>query len=490
MKTVTRTVEHRGAVYRLRKQLEAQQPTSDLLEFVIEGPRGTGKSNGIGYLVWKLCRKHAGARVLVIRTSRTLLTDTFCKTFEEDVCPGDECIGAMQRTNRHEYVFKNGSRIVLGGLDDAKRYYGSDWDLVIPEEAVQFKWKEIEPFLGSLRNNRMGWHAMIYPCNPDAPSNWVNVRANQGLAKRMRCYHKDNPSLWDLDAQEWTPKGKSFMQTLERYTGVQYDRHVLGLWRGAEGVVWETYDPKSHLFVLPDDWRKDLGIIECRMSCDWGFRDTGVLIVWGIDTKKRMRALAWQYRTQKNLNWWAEQAVAFAKEFQVTKIVADPSRQDAIDLFNDLLVRNKLSRICYDADNKRATTPQGDLAGLDLVRWGFEKDDDGKPRVMFNVAGLRGAPDPDLVAEGKPSLGYDEIPEYTYARDALGEVLGDRTDNNCRDDFCDATRYGVSDNWPRTPRAEPEPDIVYAPNTYAGMVGTPESLLRERLRKERMGDDL
>lgn len=484
-----RRLEHRGAVYRLRKELLAGPRTDDVLEYVIEGPRGTGKSNGTAYTLYRLAKKYPGSRHLVIRTERTLLTDTFCKTFEEDVCPGDPCLGnEKERGNRHEYYFPlEKSRIVLGGLDKADRYYGADWDTVTCEEAVKFPWKKVMPFFGSLRNNAMGFHAMFYPTNPEAPSNWVNQRAKKGLAKRMRCFLKDNPSLYDAVNRRWHPKGVAFLKTLARYTGVEKLRHVDGEWAGAEGLVWENYSPERHLFTLknPAKWREELGIVECRMTADWGFRDTGVLIVWGIDNCKRMRALAWRYETKQHLNTWAANAVALAREFQVTSGRGDPSRPDAISLFNDMLSKAGHPRIFSKATNTRASLPNGDLAGIGLVRWSLELDDVGIPNLSFYEKGLRNTPDADLVEENKPWFGPDEIQEYVHARDADGEIAGDRTDAACRDDFCDAVRYGVTDNWGKTPRApEPEP-MVYARDTYAAKKGTAETRFKDKMQRER-----
>jgi len=293
--------------------------------------------------------------------------------------------------------------------------------------------------------------------------------------------------VYEAKTRKWTEKGVAFNKTLSRYTGVQRDRHVLGKWRGAEGAVWSNYDEREHLFVLENmnRWRDELGIVECRMSADWGFRDTGVLIVWGVDNCKRLRALAWYYETQKHLQVWADRAVELAKEFQVTRGLGDPSRPDAIQLINDMLSRAGHSRIFQKANNKRASLPNGDLAGIDLVRWGFESDESGKPRIMFNKHGLRNPPDQSLIDDGKPWQGYDEIPEYIHATDALGEIQGDRTDAGCRDDFCDTVRYAVTDNWGKTPTA-PKPVIQeYAEDTYAGQWGTPASREAAKLEKER-----
>lgn len=480
-----RLMVHRGGVLQLRLDLEAIQETTKVLEFVVEGPRGTGKSNGVAYLAWKLCHAFQNVRILVIRTSRSLLTDTFCKTYEEDVCPGHASISKAQRTQRHEYFFpESRSRIVLGGLDDCQRYYGSDWDVVIVEEAVQFVWKDIEPFLGAMRNAKLPFHALIYATNPDAPKNWVNRRAIDGHAKRFKCTHYDNPSLWDRAKRCWTTKGRVFMDSLSRYTGVAKSRHVDGEWKGAEGMVWDNWDEEMHIVPFQPD--RAFAIKGYRASVDWGYAEPGSMSIWGVDGDKRLIRVAHCYHTKKNLDWWAQWAVTFMDQYHMTSMVCDPSRPDAIDTFNDWLVKAGHPRIAYGADNTRRSTTGGDLAGLDLVRWGLGCDvvaDVKVPRIRIIKDSLRHIPDPDLVSSGKPWSGEQEVASYVYKRDATDEEIADKTDPSCADHFCDEMRYEASDNWRRVTQEYKPPEWIPPVGTYAHKYGTPESLLRERAKR-------
>lgn len=471
-----RRIEHRGAVLRLRKELEAiKEPVGDVLEYLVEGPRGTGKSNGVAYLLWKLCRGHKNVRVLVIRSARSLLTDTFCKTYEEDVCPGHRSISQVQRTQRHEYVFPaSGSRIVLGGLDEAIRYHGSDWDIIAIEEAIEETWKEVEPFLGSLRNHKLPFHALIYLTNPDAPKHWLNQRANQGLCKRMVCRHRDNPSLFDVVEGQAVPTehGAGFLKQLHRYTGTAYRRHALGEWAGAEGMVWENFSEGTHVIepTRKEDQTIDysvLGVKDFIGSMDWGFTAPGSLSVWGRDGDKRLVRVAGVYQTKQQLEWWAERVCELDTEFGLTRIKCDPSRPDAIALVNDWLSKRGKPRLCEPADNKRSSSVGGDLAGIDLVRWGFEKDETGVPRIRFLRGALRWGIDAELHAANQPTQGWDEISGYVFARDSAGEILDDRTDPDVPDHFCDELRYVCAENWNRS---APAPDPI--PKFDAGSMGS------------------
>lgn len=483
---IRRTVEHRGGVSRFKRELLGYAKNGGapekVLEYVVEGPRGTGKSNGTAFTFFKLCKLYQGVRILVIRKARSLLTDTFCKTYEEDVCPEHASVTAIQRMQRHEYVFpETDSRIVLGGLDQPGRYYGSDWDIVCLEEAVQFRWKDVEPFLGSLRNNKLGFHALVYVTNPDAPSNYVNRRAEAGLAKRFVCRLRDNPSLYDFEKRDWLPKGRTFNQTLDRYSGVERARHRDGLWQGAEGMVWENYDPEIHLIDAPVDSEayKQLGLKDYIGSLDWGFTAPGSLSVWGRDGDKRAVRVAQVYRTKQTAEWWAERISDLDDEFALLRVVADPSRNDLINLVNDWLVKMGKPRLVEAADNTKASSLKGDLAGLDLVRWGFERDETGTPRLRFLTNALRFGRDEELFAAGKPIDTPGEVPEYAFARDSHGEIINDRTDDKCADHGCDETRYFCTENWRR--RAPIEPAVpAYAPRSLGSILDHASEFKRTR----------
>lgn len=464
-----RIIEHRGAVYRLRLELEAVRHSSDVLEYLVEGPRGTGKSNGVAYLLWKFCRNYQNVRCLVIRSARSLLTDTFCKTYEEDVCPGHRSISQVQRTQRHEYLFpETNSRIVLGGLDEAIRYHGSDWDIIAIEEAVEETWKEVEPFLGSLRNHKLPFHALIYLTNPDAPKHWLNQRARAGLCKRMVCRHRDNPSLFDVVDKKPVPTahGTSFLKQLHRYTGTAYKRHALGEWAGAEGMVWENFQESVHVIKTPrhadgsPDWNA-LGLKGFIAGMDWGFSPAPAsLSVYGRDSEKRLVRVAGVYQTKRSLEWWAERIAELDTEFGLDRVKCDPSRNDSIELVNDWLSKRGKPRLCEPADNKKASSPTGDLAGLDLVRWGLDKDEQGIPRIRFCEDALRFGVDVELKERNHPTQGWDEIPGYVMARDSSGEILNDRTDPDAPDHMCDELRYVSAENWNRgAPKDPPIPNF-------------------------------
>jgi phage terminase large subunit len=464
----------------------------EVLEVLVEGPRGTGKSRGVDTFLHWIATTYPGAKILVVRKTRQSLTESFCKTFEEDVLGPVArrlIVGDGDRGNRSHYQYPNGSRIALVGLDRPSKHQSTDWDVIVLEEASELTWRQVMPFFGALRNFVKGipWQLLIAPTNPDAPRNWLNVRANEGKMMRVVTRHRDNPKWFDNDVE--TPEGEAFLKSLERYTGVERDRHVLGLWRGAEGMVWENFDERIHVIDEPN-WRSSLKIVEYRGAMDWGTTHPGCFQVWGIDAAKRMTLVATIQQTGKTPDWWSARAVELIQEFQIRRVVADPSQPGFMTQINDWLTARGAKRIVYPANNKKASSGSGDMGGLALVRWGLERDSAGVPRIRMLRNALRGPADPALVAESKPTWVAEEIPSYVHARDASGEFMYETTDKDLPDDGCDTMRYAATDNWGLSPVAPPlPPEPKPEPWTNAWQFGTPKTLEMARIARENGDDD-
>lgn len=457
-------------------ELNATTGDPEVKEILVEGPRGTGKSRtAITHMVWNWMCLAPGSRWLVVRKTRESLTKTFCQTFEREVIPDTHkraVIGDGLPESRSAYRHPNGSWLGLVGLDRPSKHQGSNVDGVILEEASELTWKQVEPFFGAIRQftPKMPFQLLLALTNPGPPSHWLNQRAIRGQMKRVRTRLQDNPKWYDEDGNP-TPQGKSFWASLQRYTGVEYKRQVLGLWVGSEGVVWDNFDPEIHVIDTPrtpdqmPNWSA-LGLKDYIGGMDWGFTAPGSLSVYGRDGDKRLVRVAQVYQTKRQLEWWAERVVELDQEFRLERIKCDPSRPDAIALVNDHLAKRGLPRLCEPADNKKARSTTGDLAGLDLVRWGLEKDEEGIPRIRFVKDGLRFGADKDLVEANQPLDTIQEIPGYTFARDGEGEILDDRTDPDVPDHGCDELRYVCAENWKR-----PEPLDPVVPRIKSGTLG-------------------
>lgn len=442
----------RGAILKLWNERKAS-------EVLVDGPAGTGKSYGIAHYLHNLAESFPGCRILVFRKTRVSLTQSWMVTFEEKVLPcypGAEYLSrGAGRAHRQEYVYANGSRIVLGGMDNPTRLFSTEYDIAYCNEATEIQEEEFESIHRALRNGVLPWQQLIGDCNPDAEFHWLNQRCTdineEGKTKRLKSWIQDNPLYFDVETGELTDVGKSYVgDTLENLTGVRYDRLVLGKWVSAEGAVWGNFRTDTHVIDEPvtnRNGRWHVGETPIRWtfaSCDWGFRNAGALQVWGVDADSRMYLLREWYHTQKLLDWWAEAAYEAHKKYDLNRIVCDPSQPGSIEKFNDRLGHRggrDGHRIAVDADNDV-------MAGLDLVRDGLEPDDSSRPAIYICKGSLAHAPDEELRRRGKPTSLIQEIPSYVW-KPAPQTAPNQTKDEPLKehDHACDALRYAAMFLW-------------------------------------------
>lgn len=444
-------VEIRGAPWKLLNQTLTYDGKERIREVLIDGPRGTGKTLGVGWIVRALWDRYPGCRGLFVRRTRKSITQSFCPDFEQIVCrdipsilsggrPGKKVSSAT----RQEYVHPNGSMLALAGMDDRGKVYSTNWDFVICEEARQFTKDDIVDFYGVLRQWTPGMkeQLLIELTNPDGPSHHLLRRVREGESERMQSYHKDNPKWWDRINGVWYPKGQAFIEGLQKLPGVLYDRNYLGLWKAAEGAVWANWDENKHVV----NNRPDPRTVWRAAAMDWGYTDACVLLVGEKDENGKITICREIYRHKMGVDWWAHEVLAARRDLDLKALVVDPSRPEVIDYFNKKVATefgDMDAVFARGADNRRATSSNGDLAGLDLVRHYIDTD-----RLVAWSGRMRHYPDPELDAANLACSLTDEIPMYVYWRPRGSEedenAGRDRTDPNCDDHACDALRYLVT----------------------------------------------
>lgn len=476
MTTATMEIELRGAPWDLLKRLANYREQKRVLEILVEGPGGTGKSRGIGHILFWLAHEYPGIRILVCRKTRTSLSESFLQTWEDEVVPqGHAMLTGAHRSHREQYEFGNGSVLVLGGLDKPERLYSTQFDVVFVQEAIELSLDEWERFYRALRSWRGGipFQLLLGDTNPDAPTHWLNQRCERGECERMQSLHKDNPKLHD--GTNWTYEGLAYIGGLKRLSGVRRARLLDGRWVAAEGAVWETYSQDTHLIDRPEKL-SDLGITWFVGAVDWGYQDPGVMQVWGITAKKRAYRVAEWYTTNALLEWWVEQIVGAAQKYRpMRRIVCDPSRPDAIAAVNLRLTKiGLMDTRCVGANNARHSAGSGDLVGLDLVRerlvstWDDETDGEhDQSSSLYFLRDSSQCRDEWLIQNNQPTCTEQEIPGYVYVMDETGRASKERTDPSVPDHGCDATRYMANYIWRRdlSPREEPPKPV---PGTRAG----------------------
>ncbi|MEW7916513.1 PBSX family phage terminase large subunit [Enterococcus avium] len=160
-----------------------------------------------------------------------------------------------------------------------------------------------------------------FNCNPDGPYHWFKLNWIDKIAEKNLVYlhftMDDNLSL--------SKKIKKRYRSM--YSGVFYQRYILGLWTVAEGIIYDMFDQTKHVF----EKMIDFVFGENYISIDYGTQNATVFLLWqkgkdgiwycvkeyyysGRDTKK-----------QKTDSEFATELEKFTKGIRIKKVIIDPS---------------------------------------------------------------------------------------------------------------------------------------------------------------------
>jgi hypothetical protein len=214
------------------------------------GPAGTGKTFGILTVLHCLLADYPGLRFLICRKTRASLTESALVTYEQQILPADGMEGIARgcgRANRRSYVYPNGSELVTGGLDRPAKIFSTDWDLIYPNEAIDFTEEDWETLSSRLaRPGRAPWLGyLLGDTNPGDPGHWLKRRAEKGQTELWDTTHRANPRLYHRG--KITAEGLVYDAQLERLTGSRKKRLKHGLWAAGEGAWFDGFDGDTHV---------------------------------------------------------------------------------------------------------------------------------------------------------------------------------------------------------------------------------------------------
>ena len=117
-----------------------------------------------------------------------------------------------------------------------------------------------------------------FNCNPDGPYHWFKLNwIDKRKDKRLLYLHftmNDNLSLSEAIKQRY--RGM--------YSGVFYNRYILGLWCMAEGIIYDMFSKDRHVQKMENFATQLLGRNR-YVSCDYGTQNATVFLLWekGLD---------------------------------------------------------------------------------------------------------------------------------------------------------------------------------------------------------------
>ena len=236
----------------------ADLQSSTQREIILTGPARTGKSLACLFKLYRLAIENPGLRALVVRHVRADLSESGLVTLERDVLGNDSSLvlDGPRRQWRHTYRLPNGSLLVLGGLDKPGKMLSTEYDLIYVQQAEEIAETDWETLITRLSGRVLPQEQqqIIGDCNPASPAHWIMQRSLQGHLALWQTYHRDNPLLWNGDAETgtWTDYGKEYIEKLSLLTGTLRERLLEGKWSQAEGLVYPEFSVENITEDEPD----------------------------------------------------------------------------------------------------------------------------------------------------------------------------------------------------------------------------------------------
>ncbi len=393
-------------------------------EVIIGGPYDTGKTMTALHKLHLLLCKYAGSRALMLRKTYQSLTQTAVVTYEHKVLPAPPndpaCPVAPMGGNRPDwYEYPNGSRLVLGGLDNPGKTLSSEYDFIYvnqAEELTEDEWQALTR-AASGRAGHAPYSQVMGDCNPDVPDHWIRTRRRVTFIESR---HEENPTLYDQDTGECIAPER--IAALDAMTGVRYKRGRLGLWVGREGQVYE-FDPAIHLIAaaaVPP-------IVRHYRAIDFGYSNPFVCQLWGEDSDGRLYLISEIYQSQRTVNELAPLIDRMTGGRGITATVADHDAEDRATL-----AEHGIATVPAD---KRVKT------GIDAVTERLRVRGDGKPR-LYIVRDCTVSYDSRLADARRPTSTERELPGYVWPETRAGRSA-DELPVKSDDHGADAMRYMV-----------------------------------------------
>lgn len=398
-------------------------------DIVIVGPAGTGKSFSVLYKIHRLCLANPNVRVLLARKTRTSLTNTALVTFERNVLGPNHplVINGPLRRNRQTYSYPNGSEIDIGGLDPnhIDKILSSEYDIILVIQAEEITENDYEVLTTRLRGGVLSYEQIILDCNPANKTHWIKRLIDNGRLKELKAYHQDNPSLWDSVKECWTPRGKRYIDRLNKLTGVRALRLALGQWASAEGAIYADYDPNVHLidrFDIPESWPRVISI-------DFGYTAPLSVSWYALDPDRRLYRYRQIYQTQTLIEDIAPVIIELSQGENIVAVISDHDAEDRATL-----LKHGIETIAAFKAIK---------LGIEAVQLRLRVAGDGKPRLYFLRDSLVKV-DETLADDHKPLCTEDEIDSYEWSKVIEGKPVKDSTPApNSVDHGLDDLRYAV-----------------------------------------------
>lgn len=157
-----------------------------------------------------------------------------------------------------------------------------------------------------------------FSCNPGSPTHWFYTDWIQRRKERNALYlhfaMTDNPSLSE----------KTLKRYESMYSGVFYDRYILGKWVLAEGLIYTMFDPEKHTAANYGSQGT------YYISIDYGTVNPTAMGLWLVQNGTAVMVKEYYYNSRKEGKQKTDEEYyadleEFAGKLQIQRVIVDPS---------------------------------------------------------------------------------------------------------------------------------------------------------------------
>ena len=421
---------------------------SDASVKIAGGTYDAGKTFGLCAYIDFLAMQHPGARMTFVHRSLNRVYRNIIPTYEKylgykppsrDDNPQNRYVTRFGGEHPEFFEYGNGTRIYSNGLDKPQNLLSDFFDAAFVNQAelLPFEaWDELTARV-SERAGTLPMTSLVGDCNPNVPHHWIRQQTKDGKLKYFRMSFLDNPEIIEQGSERlkafkiafennpdpklldqvmdlFSESGLRRVEKLKNLDGLRFKRGFLGLWESGEGLVFEDFEPETHIVdvsIMPN-WRRYL-------SVDWGYRNPASVIWWAQSPDDRLYAYKEIYKTQLTkpdlIRLIQENCDSYDR---IQYAAVDSADQDGVEQLRQAGFRVK--------------EPKKDrVAQIDGIKERLKKDKTGQPAICFLRDRLVHVPDEDLKDDYRPVEVTDEFLSLSYAEKLKGtrrddeDVVGD-----------------------------------------------------------------
>jgi PBSX family phage terminase large subunit len=163
-----------------------------------------------------------------------------------------------------------------------------------------------------------------FNCNPAGPYHWFKVDWIDKLKEKNLLYlhftMDDNLSLSEKVKERYR----------RMYSGVFFQRYILGLWVLAEGIIYDMFNQDKHVF-----FKLPLGIDEYYIGVDFGTNNPTVFLLIGKKDNNYYVIKEYYYNArkeskQKTVSAYSKDLQEFITDYPYARVYVDPSASPLI----------------------------------------------------------------------------------------------------------------------------------------------------------------